>query len=252
MQLERPLRDDELVAARELVARRAQREPLQYVLGEWGFRRLTLAVDRRALIPRPETEIVVERCLALLDGASAPAVLDVGTGSGAIALAIADEHPGGTRDRDRRLGGGARARPRERRCAPASPSSCNRTTCSTGSRRGRGTSSSRTLRTSASTSGKCSHPRWSSSSRPTALFESGHTEAVAAAAVDVLAPGRCTRARGGGRASTRDDRAARIARVPRRSRDRRPDGARSRRRGTPVTERRRCARSRPSAQVSSS
>ena len=51
--------------ARELVARRARREPLQYVLGEWGFRRLTLTVDRRALIPRPETEILVERALAL-------------------------------------------------------------------------------------------------------------------------------------------------------------------------------------------
>lgn len=94
MHLDRPLSPDELHAARELLARRAAREPLQYVLGEWGFRRLTLTVDRRALIPRPETEIVVDRCLALLGGSEAPRVLDVGTGSGAIALAIADEHPG--------------------------------------------------------------------------------------------------------------------------------------------------------------
>lgn len=78
----------------ELATRRARREPLAYVLGEWGFRRLTLAVDRRVLVPRPETEIVVERCLCLLEGRDAPRVLDVGTGSGAIALAIADEHPG--------------------------------------------------------------------------------------------------------------------------------------------------------------
>ena len=94
LHLDRPLEPAELDAARALVARRAAREPLQYVLGEWGFRRLTLTVDRRALIPRPETEVVVERCLALLEGIEAPRVLDVGTGSGAIGLAIADEHPG--------------------------------------------------------------------------------------------------------------------------------------------------------------
>jgi release factor glutamine methyltransferase len=79
---------------RELVARRATREPLAYVLGEWGFRRLVLRVDPRVLIPRPETEVVVERCLELLADEAAPRVLDIGVGSGAIALAIVDEHPG--------------------------------------------------------------------------------------------------------------------------------------------------------------
>ena len=79
---------------RELVARRARREPLAYVLGEWGFRRLTLRVDPRVLIPRPETEVLVERCLELLADVAEPRVLDIGVGSGAIALAIVDEHPG--------------------------------------------------------------------------------------------------------------------------------------------------------------
>jgi len=82
-----------LARLEELVARRRRREPLQYVLGEWGFRRLTLTVDRRALIPRPETEVLVERCLALVAEIAEPRILDVGVGSGAIALALAGERP---------------------------------------------------------------------------------------------------------------------------------------------------------------
>ena len=77
-----------------MVARYRSGEPLQYVLGHWGFRRLDLAVDRRALIPRPETELLVEMALEHLRGTgTGRRVVDLGTGSGAVGLALADELP---------------------------------------------------------------------------------------------------------------------------------------------------------------
>jgi release factor glutamine methyltransferase len=88
------LTEDQLERLRSVRERRQRREPLAYVLGEWGFRRLTLEVDRRVLIPRPETEVLVERCLERMRDVPEPRVLDLGVGSGAIALAIAEEHQG--------------------------------------------------------------------------------------------------------------------------------------------------------------
>lgn len=73
-----------------VVARREAREPVAYILGQKAFRRITLSVDRRVLIPRPETELLVEIGLTLEPGAR---IADVGTGSGAVALALKDERP---------------------------------------------------------------------------------------------------------------------------------------------------------------
>jgi release factor glutamine methyltransferase len=93
LDLERPLIPSEVDAFRELVRRRGRREPLAYVLGSWSFRGLELAVDARVLVPRPETEWLVERALARIAEVDAPKVVDVGTGSGAIALALKHERP---------------------------------------------------------------------------------------------------------------------------------------------------------------
>ena len=93
LQFERPLAEVDLEKIRPLVRRRAQREPLQYVLGETEFHGLRLKVDRRALIPRPETELLVASVVAAC--ATPPnRALDLDTGSGAIALALAKEWPG--------------------------------------------------------------------------------------------------------------------------------------------------------------
>jgi len=89
LQFERPLAEAELAKIRPLVKRRSEREPLQYIVGTTEFSGLTLKVDRRALIPRPETELLVEMAKELCAATPPARVLDLGTGTGAIALALA-------------------------------------------------------------------------------------------------------------------------------------------------------------------
>ena len=92
--LEREVHEKHLEAMRRGMRRLVSGEPLQYVLGEWDFRSLTLKCDRRALIPRPETEELVTRVLKFLrsmGGSEKPFIVDVGTGTGAIILSLAKE-----------------------------------------------------------------------------------------------------------------------------------------------------------------
>ena len=90
LKYDRPLSSEEREAFKPLLRRRAGREPLQYIIGRTGFRELELKTDPRVLIPRPETEVLVQE---VLDWASAGAesVWDMGTGAGAVALSLAAE-----------------------------------------------------------------------------------------------------------------------------------------------------------------
>lgn len=89
MQFERQLTEPELNRLRPLVKRRAAREPLQHLTGSVGFHGLDLKVGPQALIPRHETELLVQKVIEFVRGKAAPSILDVGTGTGAIALAVA-------------------------------------------------------------------------------------------------------------------------------------------------------------------
>jgi release factor glutamine methyltransferase len=90
---ERPLAPEEMLALEALVRRRLEGEPVAYLMGRREFWSLELEVTPDVLVPRPETELVVERALAAIAGRERPSVLDLGTGSGAIAAAIARERP---------------------------------------------------------------------------------------------------------------------------------------------------------------
>lgn len=94
LQFEKVLSDEQVESFRGLVRQRLSGRPLQYITGEAGFRLLDLTVDERVLVPRPETEILVEEALRAIDGGGPDgSVLDIGCGSGAIAISVAHERP---------------------------------------------------------------------------------------------------------------------------------------------------------------
>jgi len=94
LNFEKPLTAAELDTLRPLVARRANREPLQHIIGDTSFRGHIIKCDTRALVPRPETEELVDMAKKSLEGVTAPFVVEVGTGTGAIAIACAKEIEG--------------------------------------------------------------------------------------------------------------------------------------------------------------
>jgi release factor glutamine methyltransferase len=96
MQFERVLTEPELDKLRPLVKRRSAREPLQHILGTVDFCNLTLTVNSKALIPRHETEILVQKAIECLGKDSSGKILDIGTGTGAIVLAILQSCPSTT------------------------------------------------------------------------------------------------------------------------------------------------------------
>jgi release factor glutamine methyltransferase len=94
LNFEKPLTDAELNVLRQMVARRASREPLQHIIGDTSFRGFIIKCDKRALIPRPETEMLVDMAKERLKGIDAPYIVEVGTGTGAISIACAKEIAG--------------------------------------------------------------------------------------------------------------------------------------------------------------
>ena len=93
LNFEKPLTSAELDILRPLVARRANREPLQHIIGDTSFRGFTIKCDPRALIPRPETESLVDMAKDTLKGIENPFIVEIGTGTGAIAISCAKEIP---------------------------------------------------------------------------------------------------------------------------------------------------------------